>query len=166
MESIPLQPFRRIELIIPIAISVLPGTHFHLSQVKHLRVKCLTQGHNILTMSKDWEGRNMIFLWKFCTKRDSKPHDRHAKLNVYLCVTVLYGNVMATQIGLDIDWDMRYFPNTMNKCEIYTDDVTECLIRHYMYVSTLANKHTLLYYLGHNDPYEIHTNEKVARNCH
>ena len=29
-----LQPFRRIELIVYIAISVLPGTHFHLSQVK------------------------------------------------------------------------------------------------------------------------------------
>ena len=28
------------------AISVLPGTHFHLSQVKHLMVKCLAQGHN------------------------------------------------------------------------------------------------------------------------
>ena len=62
-----LQPFRRIELIVHIAISVLPGTHFHLSQVKHLRVKCLAQGHNILTMSQDWEGRNMIFLWKLCT---------------------------------------------------------------------------------------------------
>ena len=36
-----LQPFRRIELIVHIAISVLPGTHFHLSQVKHLRVKYL-----------------------------------------------------------------------------------------------------------------------------
>ena len=35
-----LQPFRRIELIVHIAISVLPGTHFHLSQVKHLRVPC------------------------------------------------------------------------------------------------------------------------------
>ena len=69
-----LQPFRRIELIVHIVISVLPGTHFHLSQVKHLRVKCLAQGHNILTMSQGWEGRNMIFLWKFCTKRDSKPH--------------------------------------------------------------------------------------------
>ena len=45
-----LQPFRRIELIVHIAISVLPGTHF---QVKHLRVKCLAQGHNILTMSQD-----------------------------------------------------------------------------------------------------------------
>ena len=30
-----LQAFRRIELIAHIAISVLPGTHFHLSQVKH-----------------------------------------------------------------------------------------------------------------------------------
>ena len=34
-----LQPFRRIELIVHIAISVLPGTYFHLSQVKHLRAK-------------------------------------------------------------------------------------------------------------------------------
>ena len=48
-----LQPFRRIELIVHIAISVLPGTHFHLSRVKHLRVKCLAQGRTILTMSKD-----------------------------------------------------------------------------------------------------------------
>ena len=42
-----LQPFRRIELIVHIAISVLPGTHFHLSQVEHLRVKCLAQGPKI-----------------------------------------------------------------------------------------------------------------------
>ena len=48
-----LRPFRRIELIVHIAISVLPGTHFHLSQVKHLRVKCLAEGHTILTMSQD-----------------------------------------------------------------------------------------------------------------
>ena len=45
--------FRCIELIEHIAISVLPGTHFHLSQVKHLGVKCLAQGHTILTMSQD-----------------------------------------------------------------------------------------------------------------
>ena len=32
-----LQPFRRIKLIVQIAISVLPGTHYHLSQVEHLR---------------------------------------------------------------------------------------------------------------------------------
>ena len=57
-----LQPFRRIELIIHITISVLPGTHFHLSQVKHLRVKCLAQGYNIETMSQDWERRHSISL--------------------------------------------------------------------------------------------------------
>ena len=41
-----LQPFWRIELIVSIVISVLPGTHLH------LRVKCLAQGHTILTMSQ------------------------------------------------------------------------------------------------------------------
>ena len=46
-----LQPFRRIDVIIHIAIAVLPGTHFYLSQVKHLMVKCFSQ---------DWEGRNTI----------------------------------------------------------------------------------------------------------
>ena len=47
-----LQPFRRIKLIVHIAIPVLPGTNFHLSQVKHLRVKCLAQGHNILKIPR------------------------------------------------------------------------------------------------------------------
>ena len=42
-----LQPFRHIGLIVHIAISVL--------QVKHLRVKCLAQGHTIETMSQDWD---------------------------------------------------------------------------------------------------------------
>ena len=52
-----LQPFRHIELIVHIPISVLSGTHFHLSQVKHLTAKCIAQGHNIETMSQDsdWE---------------------------------------------------------------------------------------------------------------
>ena len=35
----------RNELIIHIAISVTPGTHLHLSQVEHMRVKCLAQRH-------------------------------------------------------------------------------------------------------------------------
>ena len=43
------------------AISVLPGTHLHLSQVKHVRVKYLTQGHNIETMSRYWEGGKWYF---------------------------------------------------------------------------------------------------------
>ena len=99
-ENTVLQPFRRIELIVHIAISVLPGTHFHLSQVKHLRVKCLGQGHNILTMSQDWEGRNMLFLWKFCTKRDSKPHGsseigrapRSNHCAMSLCIVIFISN--------------------------------------------------------------------------
>ena len=68
------QPFRRIDLIVHNAISALPGTHFHPSQVKHLMVKYLAQGHNIKTMSQGWKGRNVIFLWKSCTKRGFKPH--------------------------------------------------------------------------------------------
>ena len=51
-ENTVLQPFRHIKLIVHIAISVLSGTKFHLSQVKHLRVKCLAQGHTIETMPK------------------------------------------------------------------------------------------------------------------
>ena len=87
-----LQPFRRIELIVHIVISVLPGTHFHLRQVKHLRVKCLAQGHAILTMSQDWEGRNMIFPWKSCIKRvrnhtagsdiDRAPRSNHCAMSL------------------------------------------------------------------------------------
>ena len=38
-----LHPFRHI------TISVLPGTHSHLSQVKHMRMKYLAEGHNIET---------------------------------------------------------------------------------------------------------------------
>ena len=35
-----------------IVISVLPGTHLHLNQVKHVRVKCFAQEHNIEIMSQ------------------------------------------------------------------------------------------------------------------
>ena len=38
-------------LIVHIAISVLPGTHFHLSGVVHTWVKCLAQGHTIVTQA-------------------------------------------------------------------------------------------------------------------
>ena len=40
-----LQLFWRIELIVYIAISVLPGTHLYLSQVKHVRVKYFAKRH-------------------------------------------------------------------------------------------------------------------------
>ena len=43
-------PFRRIALIVHIAMSFLLDIHFHLSQVMHLRVRYLAQGHNIETM--------------------------------------------------------------------------------------------------------------------
>ena len=59
-----LQPFQRIELIVHIvhiAISILPGTPFHLSQVKHLREKCLAQGHNIKTMTPRLRGEKHFF---------------------------------------------------------------------------------------------------------
>ena len=59
-----------------IPISVLSGTHFYLSQVEHLSVKCFVEGHTIETMSQYWIGRNIKFISKSCTKRDSKPHSR------------------------------------------------------------------------------------------
>ena len=49
VEHTVLQPFRHIEIIVHIAISVLPGNYLHLSQVKLVRVK--TQ-NNIETMSQ------------------------------------------------------------------------------------------------------------------
>ena len=51
-----LQSFLRIQLIVHIAISVPPGTLFHLSPVKHLTVKCLAQGHIIGAMFSRGDG--------------------------------------------------------------------------------------------------------------
>ena len=45
-----MQQFRRIEFIVHIVITVLQGTDFHLSQVKHLRVMCFAEGRNIETI--------------------------------------------------------------------------------------------------------------------
>ena len=42
----------RIELTVQIEIYDLPGTHSHLSQVQHARIKCLAQGHNIEAISQ------------------------------------------------------------------------------------------------------------------
>ena len=50
-----------------IAISVPPGTHLHLCEVKHLRVECLAQGHNIDT--------TMYHRYPF----DEKNNNKHAK---------------------------------------------------------------------------------------
>ena len=51
---------------------------FHLSQVKHLRVKFLTQGHTILTMSQDWEGRNMYQAGLETARQAATSAERHA----------------------------------------------------------------------------------------
>ena len=49
-------------------------------------------------LSQYWEERNMIFLWKSCTKRDSKPHDidkaprsNHILYHVPLCFCFIDG---------------------------------------------------------------------------
>ena len=41
-----------------------------------VRVKCIAQRHNIGIMSQYWDERTTIFLWKSCTRRDSKPHGK------------------------------------------------------------------------------------------
>ena len=90
-----LQPFRRIELSVHIAISVLPGTHFHLSQVKHLRVKCLAQGQNILTMSQYWEHDiflKILYQAGFETARHAATSaERHA-LAIASCPITVYNS--------------------------------------------------------------------------
>ena len=75
-----LQPFWRLELIVHIAISVLPGTHLHLSEVSQARVKW----HNIETLSQQsfcptmrGDKHDTISLTT-CTKMELNPHDRHA----------------------------------------------------------------------------------------
>ena len=80
-----LQPLRRIELMVHIAIPVLPGTHFHLSQVKRLRVTCLAQGHNILTMSPRLRGEEHDTSPKILhqagfetTRQEATSAERHA----------------------------------------------------------------------------------------
>ena len=55
-----LQPFRRKELVAHIAISVLSGTHLHLSQVKHVRVTYPTTQHRNIFPILGGGGRNMI----------------------------------------------------------------------------------------------------------
>ena len=106
-----LQPFRRNKLITHIAISVPPGTHFHLCLVKHLKVECLAQGHNIETMSQYWKWRNLIFLWKPCTKRDSKPRSRQR-----------HWQSSALQ-------PLRHVPLCYVECNVYSTSVFRCHVQ-------------------------------------
>ena len=55
---VPFQLPREDTALLPLgasSISVLPDTHLYLSEVKHVKVKCLVQGYNIeTTMSQLW----------------------------------------------------------------------------------------------------------------
>ena len=100
-----LQPFRHIEISMHISISVLSGTHFYLSQAKHLEVKCLAQGHNIEIMSQNGMGRKVIFLWKSCTKRDSKPLRRQRHRHALAIVPLPYQhNYDIAKLAADKDY--------------------------------------------------------------
>ena len=48
------------------SIYVLPGPHLNLTEIKHVRAHtlCLTQWHNVETVPKSSEGRNIIFFRK------------------------------------------------------------------------------------------------------
>ena len=69
-EHIVPQPFRRNKLLLQIAISVLPGTHLHLSQVRSVRVNCLFQKHNIEAISQYWVSSqpSAAACWLFITR--------------------------------------------------------------------------------------------------
>ena len=60
-----LQPFWRIEHIVHI-----------FTWVKWSIWELLSALSKDTTMSQDWEGKTRIFFWKYCTKRDLKPHGR------------------------------------------------------------------------------------------
>ena len=80
-----MQPIQRLGLLVHIAISVLPGINLH---VKHVRVKCLSQGHDTETISQCWEGEkhdcSVIFLPKstpsgdWIRPTDSSYCERHS----------------------------------------------------------------------------------------
>ena len=97
-----LQPFRCIEFIIHITISVLPGNHFHVSQVKHFRVKCLAQRRNIETLCQNWEGSKMMFLWKSCRKYKSSTLRQH-----YAIIGTIPRFPWALNVNPSIIFDLR-----------------------------------------------------------
>ena len=73
MDHTVLQPFRRIELIVHIAIAILPHTHLDMSEVKRVSVKRLAQGHDIETTLR---GEKHDIFRKSCSKRGFKSYDR------------------------------------------------------------------------------------------
>ena len=54
--------FGVLNLLYMIAISILPGTHLHPSQVKHVRVKCLAPGHKPRNNVPTLRGEKHLYL--------------------------------------------------------------------------------------------------------
>ena len=69
--------------IVHITIHVLPDTHVHLSEVRHLRVKCLAQGNSIETTMVKLRRKKCIFR-KTCPKRRVNPHKQQAAVIIKL----------------------------------------------------------------------------------
>ena len=94
-----LQPFRRIDLIIHIAISVLPVTQFILSQMKHLRTKCLAQGHTSKQCPQYWEGKHYIYL------HGRQRHWQNSSLNTKHLFNI---------------YSLQCRPNVFNNCFVFS----------------------------------------------
>ena len=67
------KPTRRIGIFVYIAIPVLPGTHLHLSQVKHVRAKCLDQVHRHRNNVPTLRGEKHDMFIKTCLKWGLNP---------------------------------------------------------------------------------------------
>ena len=65
-----------IELIVHNSVSVLPGTHLHLSQVKHMRVDCLSHRHKHRNNALTLGGNQSDISLKTCHNQGLNPHGR------------------------------------------------------------------------------------------
>ena len=61
-------------------ISVLQGSHLHLSQVKHARVKCLAHGHKHRKNVPTSRGEKHDISPKTCLRQGLNPHGRQWRL--------------------------------------------------------------------------------------
>ena len=90
---------RRIGIIVHIAISVLPGTHLHLSQVKHARAKCLARAHRHRSNVPTLRGEKHDMSLKTCLKWGLNPHGRQRQSQQTLDVATM------------LDHRLRHWPN-------------------------------------------------------
>ena len=101
IEYTPTALFWRIALIIHFAISLLSGTHLHLSQVKHVKVKCLAQEYNVPILREE---KHDISLQ---AKQDSKPHGRQRHL----------------QIASGWFWEIHVYYFYQSKCNVISENL-------------------------------------------